>query len=395
MALNGYETDLNNIHNSVYRVKIGGTNDYMRIHFETSSLMIYDATELNTPNKVVRRSPRGDISVQGINTVSAAVSGGLNCTGQLTVRKVGPTGQAALITTSGTPTTLGGTLSVAQAATLSNSLSVAGISTFKGKTTHENGAELQGLVEIKSGTGADGKPAVGQLNVYGGTITSENGFGTGGTVTAGGDITTGGSLRVVEDASISGQLTVADSATVNGVLTIGGLVLKNQTENAVVKGLNADLVDGCNVNDTSTNVSSKTLWTSAKIDATKADKAIQIIGGTGLSGSGTLSGNVTLSHATQEEVTPSLSASSSSINQVISSITISNYGHVTAVTKTDLDKRYPTIDKVSEDIANANLTVTRDLIAKNPTDRKTNGNTLVMQNFTIQYGSNSIDFVFA
>lgn len=160
-----------------------------------------------------------------------------------------------------------------------------------------------------------------------------------------------------------------------------------------VINLNADRVDGCHVNDNGTGTDC--IWTANKINTTKVDRTTTVKGANGLTGGGALSANQTISHITK---TPSKTLDTSGTSGVaIKSIVFDSYGHPESYIENNLDKRFPTRDEVKEQIANANITVTGSFLSREPSDRKTNGNVLTMENFTMQYNSTtqSIDFVFA
>lgn len=356
-ALHGYEKDDVNIKEAVYRVKNNDNTDkYSRIHFETNSKMIYDATHLATGNKVARRDANGDIWFSAITASGKVTTGSIENNGTSVLKGATTIGEnvgsnnIALTVGSGKNTLLGGTLSVS------------GVSTFTGLTTHTAGATLGNKLTVSSG-GA----AISGATTISGSLTAS-------------------SLTITGNSTLGG---VNSITTINGTAAINKLTV---TDTGVVSGLNADRVDNCHVNDAA--VSTTNLWTASKIDSAKANKTTTISAGGGLTGGGDLSANRTIAHSTR---VPSKTVDNNGTSAIaIKSITFDAYGHPTAYVENNLDARYPTKSQVSQDIANAQLTVSRDLISKNPTDRADNGNNLIMQNFTMQYNSNtnSIDFIF-
>lgn len=65
-ALHGTSDSGQVVKEAIYKVKRPNANTYDRIHFETSSNMVYDATKENIADKIVRRGTRGEIKVGSV-----------------------------------------------------------------------------------------------------------------------------------------------------------------------------------------------------------------------------------------------------------------------------------------------------------------------------------------
>lgn len=357
--LGKYDKDDSKIRRAVYRIKNSNDDGYTRIHFETSSQMIHDATSKATANKVARRDTTGSIEFTNIkasgltatNTLEVASTSSLK--GATTIGASVADNAVALAVPSNKNTTLGGTLSVA------------GTSTFTGKTNSLNGADIANGLKITSG-GAD-------------II---------------GNVTARTNASVLGDFSVSGNTTLgtvdnSKTTTIHGTAKINKLEV---TDENPVTNLNADRVDSCHVSDTSATKSN--LWTAEKVNTTKADKTVTITASDGLNGNGTLAGNISIKHNTKSvSQTPAETKSFTTLK----SMTFDSYGHVNSCVETDLDQRYFTQDLTIQQIENRiNNVIGNDVILKNPSNGNVNGSNLKMEGFTMQFnkGTNSIDFVF-
>lgn len=441
--LGKYDKEDSNVQRAVYRVKNANDNNYTRVHFETSSQMIHDATSEASAFKVARRDSTGSIQFKNIealqlikgNSLEVASTSSLN--GVTTIGGGLTNGTTALVVTANKNTSLGG------------ALNVAGTSSFADKTTHSNGSEIKNGATVTSGgltVTAGGAKISGDLVVTAGS-----------NVIANSNLTTNGNTILGSDNT--------KTTTINGTAKINKLEV---TDIGVVKNLNADMVDSCNVNDAIVPDTS-TLWTAKKIDDTKANKSIRInasnrlviegnntlggditikhttgrpVGtvatttsftvlksmvfddyghptsyvetdldaryprktisinaGTGLTGGGSLEDNRTINHADVQRTSTVIKdfGTSGTTCPVIKSVTSNQQGHVTVTEEVDLDKRYYTKDLTNQEIENRiNNVVGNDVILKNPLSGTVNGPNLKMEGFTMQFNktANAIEFVF-
>lgn len=230
--------------------------------------------------------------------------------------------------------------------------------------------------------------------IVSGNITASNG-----SLIAGTTINAPGGFRI-ERALVSGVTSPGFYTTDPSIFVQKPFRMSAGT--AVSANLNADKVDNCDVNDTL--ISTTNLWTANKINATKADKSINIAAGEGLTGGGTLSGNRTISHAAAGPTVASMGITR--LTEVIKTVHLDKFGHIARIETYDMDKTFATPDFVIEQIANSNTEVDGSYIAhsrKNPSTgvfEKTKNavNYIPMANYEINYaatGGGCIQFIFS
>lgn len=326
--LGSYDKEGSNVKEAVYRVKNAGDDGYVRVHFETNSKMIHDATDAATGHKVARRNKDGDITFNKTTSNSLEVTTTSNLKGN---------------------TSVGGTLTVAdnKTTTLGGSLTVKGESNFNSITRHNAGATVKGTLRVEAGSGVNGDLNVGGNSNLTGTLSVASTTALGNTLTAAGATTLNDTLTVGKVSTLNGGLVVnanstlgkadnTNTTTINGTAAVNKLTVK---DTGLVANLNADRVDNRHVNDD--QVSTGNLWTAQKIDTVKADKTVAVTTGTGLKGGGTLAASFSITHDTtaRTDTTPAINTGGTTCN-VIKSIGSNSLGHITTTETVNLDSRF-------------------------------------------------------
>lgn len=317
-ALHGTSDTGQLVKESVYKVKRPNSNVYDRVHFETSSNMVYDATKDNIASKIVRRGDNGEIA-----------TGALNVTGKATISGAAEIGSNVSI---GGATTIKGATNIQNSLDVDVNLNVDGTTKLVGAVTTDSTVSVGTGLTVRGG----GANITGTLTSSDKLTVSSNGASITGNTSTSGTLTSGGKLTVNGGgAEIKNNLSVGEVIT--SLETTKAPFVINST--AVVSKLNADMVDGRNVDDAVTDAN--TLWTASKINTMKADKAITITGNNGLNGGGSLSANRIISHDNIAKTTPtSIANTTGTTLTVVKSVEGNAQGHITKVETIDLDGRY-------------------------------------------------------
>ena len=340
---------------SIYKVKRADSDVYDRVHYETDSKMVCDATNLATPSMIVKRDSSGGANFGGVLLGSKLV--------------------------------------------LSNSLLVqsGGANISGGLIVNSGSLFVNDSASIRTNLGVDGTASIGSNLTVGGSASISS------SLTATDDIfTTRGKLKCQDFwiGRFSGGISFQGAEGVYEFHMNKPIIMPSGI--GVSTNLNADKVDGKDVDDSL--ITENNLWTAKKINDTKVNKNARVNAGAVLKGGGSYSdGNITIQHGEPGEVVRTIGAPRGSYFMV-RTVDLDSFGHVSSVVTEDMSNIFATYEDLMEGLENASGVVGGQYIKHSNTDidgnitgpARNSVNNVNMKNYSIDYNATKqcIEFSF-